>query len=104
MTRLDQPYTVGKWIAKAGKENLFISEWEAFAKWTARTQAGVGIGNLIQNRDRCQEFISFGPWENYGAIKAWRESPEFKAFAVKVRELCEDFQPLSFVLVASSEQ
>ena len=103
MTNLNQPYTVGKWIAKAGKENLFIREWEAFALWTAKTQAGAGIGNLLQNRDRSQEFISFGSWDSYSSIKTWRESPEFKTFASKVRELCEDFQPLSLILVANSQ-
>jgi heme-degrading monooxygenase HmoA len=48
-------------------------------------------------------FISFGPWESEEAINAWRERPEFKAFASKARELCAQFQPRSLVLVATSE-
>ncbi len=104
MTKLNQPYTVGKWVAKSGKEKMSIAEWEAFAKWTARSQSGAGVGYLLQNQERPQEFISFGPWESIAAVKIWRESAEFKTFVTRARELCEDFQPQSLVLVASSEQ
>ena len=103
MIKVNQPYTVGKWIAKVGSERAFIIEWENFAKWTARNQQGAGIGYLLQDQEKPQQFISFGAWENDAAIKAWRERPEFRAFVSRVRELCEDFQPQSLTLVASSE-
>jgi heme-degrading monooxygenase HmoA len=103
MVTINQPYTVGKWITRGGKEKAFIAEWEKFAKWTARNQPGAGMGYLLQDPERPQQFTSFGPWENFEAIRAWRERSEFKAFVARVRELCEDFQPQSLVLVANSE-
>jgi len=102
MSKIDQLYTVGKWVTKPGFEKQFISGWEAFAKWTAVNIPGAGTGSLLQNRERPQEFISFGPWESPEAVKAWRESPEFKKSVSQLREMCEEFQPQSFTLVASS--
>lgn len=90
MSAIDQPFTLGLWIAKAGNEKTFVAEWEAFAKWTAANQPGAGTAYLLQDRDHPQQFISFGPWQSTEAIKDWRERPEFKAFVSKVRELCDD--------------
>jgi len=103
MVTINQPYTVGKWTTRVGSEKSFISEWNNFAEWTTRNQQGSGIGILLQNPERPQQFISFGPWTNVDAINAWRDRSEFKAFVVKVKDLCENFQPQSFVLVANSE-
>ena len=102
MNKINQPYTLGMWKAKAGNEKTFIAEWEVFAKWTASNQAGAGTGYLLQDAEHSQQFISFDPWENVDAIQAWRERPEFKVFVSKVRELCDDFQPRFLVLVSSS--
>ena len=102
MIKINQPYTLGTWRTKAGNERAFIAEWEVFAKWTASNQAGAGTGYLLQDPEHPQQFISFGPWENADAIQAWRERSEFKVFVSKVRELCDDFQPRSLVLVSSS--
>lgn len=103
MKGIGQPYTVGLWTAKPGCEKKFIAEWTAFAKWTATSQHGTGKGYLLQDPEHPQQFVSFGAWQSADAIKAWRESPEFKAFGQKVRELCDDFQPRSLALVAGSE-
>lgn len=104
MIKVNQPYTVGKWTTRIGSERAFITEWERFAKWTAKNQQGAGIGYLLQDKEKPQEFISFGPWENDDAIKAWRERPEFKTFVSTIGELCAKFQPQSLALVATSAQ
>ena len=104
MNKINQPYTLGIWTAKSGKEQAFIAEWEAFAKWTAKNQPGAGKAFLLQDPDHPEQFVSFGPWESVEVIKAWRERHEFKIFVSKVRDLCSDFQPRSLALVASSEQ
>ena len=104
MTRLNQPFTVGKWMTKAGREAAFVAEWKQFADWTAGNQPGAGTGYLLQDPERPQNFLSFGPWENAEAIQAWRDRPEFKAFASRAKELCEEFLPQSFVLVASTDR
>ncbi len=103
MITINQPYTLGKWIAKAGCEEAFIAEWTSLAKWTAMNQGGAGIGYLLQDPQQPQYFISFGAWQTVEAIKEWRDRSEFKAFVVKAKELCEDFQPHLLTLVASSE-
>ncbi len=97
------PFTLGFWSVKEGKEAAFVAEWTAFAEWTARHQGGAGTGYLLQDPERPREFISFGPWKDTDAINQWRERPEFKAFAVKARELCDEFRPRTLALVAVSD-
>jgi heme-degrading monooxygenase HmoA len=102
MHTINQPYTLGVWSVKLGNEKTFIAEWKAFADWTAKNQPGAGTGHLLQDPERPNQFVSFGPWESVDAIKSWRERAEFKAFVSRVRELCDDFQPRSLTLVAVS--
>ena len=102
--KTNQLYTLGTWTAKTGNEKLFIADWNAFAKWTAAHHVGTGTAYLLQDPEHPQQFVSFGPWESAEAIRTWRERPEFKAFISRVRELCNDFQPRSLVVVGSSEQ
>lgn len=103
MNTINQQYTLGIWTVKPGNEHAFIAEWEAFAKWTAKNQPGAKTACLLQEKEHPAQFVSFGPWENVEAIKSWRERPEFKTFVSKARELCLDFQPRSFELVATTE-
>ncbi len=103
MNKINELYTLGVWTVKKGNEKSFKSAWENFARWTARNQPGTGKGFLLQDSEKPQQFISFGPWENAEAIKSWRERPEFKAFFSQARELCEELRPQTLVLVATSE-
>ncbi len=103
MSNASQLYTLGTWTVKPGNERVFIAEWETFARWTAKNLAGAGMAYLLQDAERPEQFISFGPWESAEHVRLWRERPEFRAFAVKVRELCSDFQPHTLSVVASSE-
>jgi quinol monooxygenase YgiN len=100
MEELDELYTVGLWTAKPGKEDDFIRAWEEFARWTSAHQPGAAEAHLLQDIAHPQRFFSFGPWENSRRIDDWRATPEFRAFVVQVRELCEDFQPGTFKPVA----
>jgi len=104
MSTSNQLYTHGTWKTKVGNERAFIAEWQEFARWTAQHQQGVGTAYLLQDPDHPQQFISFGPWDDGEAIKAWRELPEFKAFVLKVRDLCEEFQPRTLIVAASSSE
>lgn len=103
MITAKQQYTVGTWITKAGCEQEFVAEWARFAEWTAKNQKGSGTGYLLQDAEQPQRFLSYGAWENAEAITAWRDRAEFKLFAARAKELCAEFHPQRFVLVASTE-
>ena len=100
MDTQNQLYTVGTWTAKPGKEADFISAWVEFARWTAENQPGAAHAYILQDLAHPQRFLTFGPWESAERIDAWRATPEFKTFGVQIRELCDDFQPGTFNLVA----
>jgi heme-degrading monooxygenase HmoA len=95
-----QLYTVGIWTAKEGKEDEFAREWTEFARWTSEHQPGAADAYLLQDAAHPQRFISFGPWESAERIDAWRATPEFKAFGARARELCDEFQPGTYIAAA----
>ncbi len=98
-----QPFTLGIWTVKVGRERAFTDLWTSFARWTSVNFPAAGTGYLLQDDNKALRFISFGPWENTETVRAWREHPEFKSFAAKVKDLCDDFQPISLSVVASSK-
>ncbi len=96
-------YTLGIWLAKPGHEKELISEWTAFARWINKNIPGAGKAYFLQDGKNPLRFISFGPWDSEATIQAWRESNEFKAFVAKAMQLCDDFQPNTLRIVATSE-
>jgi len=99
MSKIGQLYTSGTWKVKAGMEAEFIELWQAFAEWTASSQAGAGEAFLLQNPENPQSFLSFGPWDRVEHVDKWRSRPEFQAFVRRARELCEALEPRNMVLV-----
>jgi heme-degrading monooxygenase HmoA len=97
-----QLYTCGFWKVKPGHTDTFIQAWGDFARWSAENHPGVGQGRLLQDADKSDEFLSFGPWQSEDHIQAWRDSVEFKDFVERARQLCESFQPHTMRQVASS--
>ena len=103
MEESKQLYTLGFWSVKRGKEGEFITAWESFARWTMQNQSGtVGDAQLLQDIADQQRFISFGAWEGMERVQEWRQRPEFKEFFIKAKELCEDIQPRTLKVVAST--
>lgn len=98
-----QIYTLGVWTTKAGKEDEFITLWQSFADWTTNHMSGAGKGTLLQSADHPRRFISFGPWKDAESVSSWRQQPEFKAFAEKARELCDEFEPQTMLQVGHSD-
>lgn len=101
-TKHREIYTLGIWTVKPGKEAQFISEWTAFAERTAKNYPGAGKPYLLQDEHEPLRFISFGPWDNKETIRQWRESAEFRAFADKVKDLCDKFEPNTLKLVSTT--
>ncbi len=96
-------YTLGIWTVKPDKEKEFINAWTEFANWTDKNISGPGKAYLLQDEKNPLRFISFGPWDNEKSIQEWRESPDFKSFVTKVRELCDDFQPNTLKVASTSK-
>jgi heme-degrading monooxygenase HmoA len=99
-----ETYTLGIWKVKPGMDKEFISEWTSFANWTSETYSGeVGKAYLLRDETDSLRFISFGPWDGEITIRNWRNSNEFKEFAGKIADLCDDFQPNTLKVASSSK-
>ncbi len=96
-------YAVGEWKVKDGREREFTQAWLEFALWTAKHVRGAGVGRLLQDANDPTRFISFGPWSGLEAARTWREPPEFKAFFLKAREMCQTISPQTLNEVASTQ-
>ncbi len=97
-------YTLATWSVKPGKEGEFAAAWGSFARWTMDHQAGaVGDARLLQDLAESGRFLSFGAWDNMATVQAWRDRPEFKAFFVTARALCDDVQPQTFRVATTIE-
>lgn len=88
-------YTVGVWIIKPGREDEFAARWREMADWTQREIAPGAQGTLLRDRDRPNRFVSFGPWPSLEAIEAWRADPGFADRVGRMRDLLEDFSPMT---------
>lgn len=102
MDAVGQLFTAGLWTTRPGKEEEFIRAWDEFAKWTGKNQTGAGQGQLLQDVENPARFLSFGPWESAERVAEWRGTPEFAAFLVKARELCDEIRPSMLRVVAQS--
>ncbi len=101
MQDLDFVYSVGLWTARPGKEEMFKKSWEDFADWSKRNIPGAITALLLQDKDDPRKFLTVGPWKDDASVQKWRASPEFKAFVGRVKELCDEFRPMTFKAVVS---
>lgn len=95
-------YTVGIWITKPGREAEFVERWREMADWTLREIATAGSGTLLRDRERGNRFVSFGPWADLRDIDAWRAHPGFAERVGRMRELLEEFSPMTLDEVSSA--
>ena len=90
---MSQPYTSGKWTVVPGKEEEFVAAWRELAEWTSAEIPGASSATLLQHQERQNVFLSFGPWDSYDAIAAWRGSAGFQERVERIRGMLEDFEP-----------
>jgi heme-degrading monooxygenase HmoA len=90
---MDELYTCGTWTVAPGREDDFVAAWQDLASWTAANVAGADWATLVQDAERPERFLSFGPWESAAAIDAWRGSDGFRERVGRIRELLEAFEP-----------
>lgn len=91
MFETEQSYSNGVWQVKSGQEENFKSLWKEFAETGLKNQ-GVLEAVLLQEHDNSKNFVSFGLWENTEATQKWQNSPEFKGYMAKFKELCDSMQ------------
>jgi heme-degrading monooxygenase HmoA len=92
MSAIGQPYTCGIWTVRDGAEDEFVVRWTELVR-SARTLTGSESFLLIQDRADPHRFISFGSWDEWTTVDAWRTGAEFAGAMKACRELCEDFRP-----------
>src|SRR5438309_7603537 len=88
-------YTVGIWITKPGRQDEFARRWREMAEWTEREIAAAARGTLLRDREQTNRFVSFGPWASLSDIEAWRANPGFGDRVGGMRELLEEFSPMT---------
>src|SRR5262245_8726530 len=88
-------FTSGTWVVKPGLEDDFIAAWQAFAEWTKANAPGAGWVYLTRDTEQANRFVSFGPWQDAGAIAAWRAMPGFQERIRGIRELLEHFEAMT---------
>ena len=97
---MGQPYTLGNWTAKPGREEEFVAAWQEIADWTRREVGGTSWARLLRDVADPRRFVSFGPWESLEAIDVWRALPGFQERVSRIREFLESFEPVTLEAVA----
>jgi len=97
---MGQPYTMGNWVAKPGREEEFVAAWLELAEWTKR-EIGAPSATLLRDIGDPTRFVSFGPWDSLEAIDAWRALPGFRERVERIRGFLESFEPNTLELVAT---
>jgi heme-degrading monooxygenase HmoA len=62
-------FTVGQWIVKPDKEEIFLEKWREFAQWTIEHTKGGQWVYMVRDQEKKNKFISFAPWDSSESIK-----------------------------------
>jgi heme-degrading monooxygenase HmoA len=93
--------TTGTWRPKAGHEQEFVAAWTVFADWAAGMP---DAGTLRLTRDDADpgRFVSFGVWQSNEAMRAWKNSPDFRERMSRVQHHVDAFEPRELTVVATA--
>jgi heme-degrading monooxygenase HmoA len=92
-------YTHTTWRVKPGLEDEFVARWTDWVEWS-RLQGLGAHARLLSDVDKPGTFVSFGPWEDIGAVRNWRSLPGYQERVARLREVVESFQPTTLSLIA----
>jgi heme-degrading monooxygenase HmoA len=95
-------YTSGTWTPKADTQDKFIEAWREFAIW-ASSMAGADSLYLTRNIGDSRRFVSFGSWQTFEQIRAWKANPEFGERMARVLQYTETFEPAELALIANAQ-
>jgi heme-degrading monooxygenase HmoA len=99
MAEIGQPFGFAEWTVRSGKEQVFISSWEAFARWTKANLPGAEEAYLLRDVQKPGKFITLGPWKDVESLLEWRSRGEFKDFFKRMHEICDEIKPITLSLV-----
>jgi heme-degrading monooxygenase HmoA len=99
---MSEVYTTGTWTANSGREDAFVEAWAEFAGWASGMP---GVGTLVLTRDvrGAARFVSFGSWESIEAVRAWKNTPDFRERLARVLQHVAEFEPTELAVVATAE-
>jgi heme-degrading monooxygenase HmoA len=88
-------YSASVWQVKPGLEDTFIAEW------TAATKESMGVDGaveaiLLQDKQNPHRMISISPWESMESLGQMRQTPGFRPWIARARELCVDYHASAF--------
>jgi heme-degrading monooxygenase HmoA len=89
-------FTNGRWEVEPANEEAFVAAWSEFAAW-ASDRPGAGTLRLARDTRNPGRFVSFGRWDDAGAVQAWKGSAEFKERIGRVVKHTTDFEPTEHV-------
>jgi heme-degrading monooxygenase HmoA len=101
---IGQPYTSGSWLVSAGREDEFVSAWNAFTGWSLDHAPGAQSFVLIRDAADPRRFLSLGAWSDADAVEAWRSSDEFRERLGRCRALCDDFEARDYTAAAAPQR
>jgi heme-degrading monooxygenase HmoA len=84
-------WTHGVWTVKPGREDEFVEVWRALARQGTAALDVVEPPTLLRDRDRPNEFISFGPWPSLDEVDRFRSSELFTEAQERLRDVVESF-------------
>ena len=71
-------FTNGFWIAKAGREDEFVSAWNELAAWVVATFPDAAPQLLFRDLDNRSRFVVLDEWNSTEAVLECRRHPEFR--------------------------
>ena len=95
-------YTTGSWRPFEGQEEAFVERWSEFSAW-ASGFPGAGRAVLARDVRDTERFVSFVVWDSWEAMRAWKDSPEFKERMGRVQQHVDKFAPTEIEVVAECE-
>ena len=98
---MSEIYTTGRWTPAEGKVDAFVDAWAEFARWASGMP---GAGTLRMTRDvrNPSMFLSLGAWESVDAVRAWKQSAEFKERLARVLQHVDEFEPSELAVIATA--